>query len=124
MMLIQFAFGNTAHFFAETEEYGDSASALPRKRSRGWGEMGLRKAGLLATDGTIKGRVLPQGAAQVRRPDNGSRKEGQEDVMKAIYRRAKAGNLKLSRELLLKIVKRLEKRVDKLIAGCTEVSVH
>lgn len=43
--------------------------------------------------------------------------------MKAIYEGVKAGNLELGRELLLKVAKKLERRSEGIIAGCTEVSV-
>ena len=43
--------------------------------------------------------------------------------MKAIYEGVKAGNLELGRELLLSVARKLEKRSEGIIAGCTEVSV-
>ena len=43
--------------------------------------------------------------------------------MDAIYKGVKAGNVELGRKLLLEVAKRLEKRSEGIIAGCTEVSV-
>ncbi|CAD5244216.1 cysteate racemase [Thermococcus camini] len=116
---------NTAHFFAETIQ---KAVKIPlvsmieetAKLVRG---MGLRKVGLLATDGTIKGlvyhRALLSHGVQIAVPG----RRDQELVMKGIYEGVKAGNLELGRRLLLEVAKRLERRVDGIIAGCTEVSV-
>ncbi|NJE48590.1 aspartate racemase [Thermococcus sp. 9N3] len=116
---------NTAHFFAEDIQ---KAIRIPlvsmvEETAERVKEMGLRKVGLLATDGTIKGLVyhralLKRGIAIVT-PD----RTGQELVMEGIYRGVKAGNVAYGRELLLRVAKKLEKRVDGIIAGCTEVSV-
>ncbi|MDK2913561.1 MAG: aspartate racemase [Thermococcaceae archaeon] len=85
--------------------------------------MGLRKVGLLATDGTIKGmvyhRALLKRGIQIAVPN----KKDQGLIMKGIYEGVKAGNLELGRELLLKVAKKLERRSEGIIAGCTEVSV-
>ncbi|WP_456366660.1 cysteate racemase [Thermococcus sp.] len=116
---------NTAHFFAETIQRAINVPlvSMVEETAKAVKKMGLWKVGLLATDGTIKGlvyhRALLKYGIQIAVPG----RRGQEDVMKAIYQGVKAGNLKLGRELLLKVAKRLEKRVDGLIAGCTEVSV-
>ncbi len=116
---------NTAHFFAETIQ---KAIEIPlvsmieetAKVVRG---MGLRKVGLLATDGTIKGlvyhRALLKHGVQIAVPG----KKDQHKVMEAIYKGIKAGNLELGRKLLLEVARRLERRSDGIIAGCTEVSV-
>ncbi|NJE03040.1 aspartate racemase [Thermococcus sp. MV11] len=116
---------NTAHFFAETIQRAiriplvsmveETAEAVKR--------MGLRKVGLLATDGTIKGlvyhRALLRRGIQVAVPN----RKDQGLVMRGIYEGVKAGNVELGRKLLLDVARRLERRVDGIIAGCTEVSV-
>ena len=116
---------NTAHFFAETIQ---KAIKIPlvnmvEETAKVVQEMGLRKVGLLATDGTIKGlvyhRALLKHGIQIAVPN----KVDQEKVMRAIYAGVKAGNLELGKKLLLEVAKRLEKRSDGIIAGCTEVSV-
>jgi aspartate racemase len=117
---------NTAHYFA-----GDIQRAIRiplvsmiEETAESIQKMGLRTVGLLATTGTILGGVY-QSALKKRNiklilPSE----EEQELVMEAIYRGIKAGNLKLGRELLLKVAKKLEKRgVEGIIAGCTEVSI-
>jgi aspartate racemase len=116
---------NTAHFFAETIQKSTSIPLVSMieetaERSK---RMGLRKVGLLATDGTIKGmvyhRALLRRGIQIAVPG----KKDQELVMKGIYEGVKTGNLELGRELLLKVAKKLERRSEGIIAGCTEVSV-
>ncbi len=116
---------NTAHFFAETIQ---KAIKIPlvnmvEETAKVVREMGLKKVGLLATDGTIKGlvyhRALLKHGVQIAVPNRAD----QEKVMRAIYAGVKAGNLELGRKLLLEVARRLEKRSDGIIAGCTEVSV-
>ena len=116
---------NTAHFFADSIQKAieiplvsmvDETAKLIQK-------MGLKKVGLLATDGTIKGlvyhRALLSRGVQIAVPN----KKDQELVMKAIYEGVKAGNISFGREILLKVGRKLQKRSQAIIAGCTEVSV-
>jgi len=116
---------NTAHFFAETIQ---KAVKIPlvsmiEETAKLIREMGLKKVGLLATDGTIKGlvyhRALLSHGVQIAVPGG----RDQELAMRGIYEGVKAGNLELGRRLLLEVARRLERRVDGIIAGCTEVSV-
>ncbi len=116
---------NTAHFFAEDIRRAIKVplvSMVDATAERIAG-MGLKKVGLLATDGTVKGlvyhRSLLRRGIGIAVPDE----EDQELVMKAIYDGVKAGNLELGRRLLLGVAERLQLRVDGIIAGCTEVSV-
>ena len=116
---------NTAHFFAEDIRRAIKVplvSMVDATAERIAG-MGLKKVGLLATDGTIKGlvyhRSLLRRGIGIAVPDE----EDQELVMKGIYDGVKAGNLELGRRLLLGVAERLQLRVDGIIAGCTEVSV-
>ncbi|NJE42126.1 aspartate racemase [Thermococcus sp. GR6] len=116
---------NTAHFFAESiqREISIPLVSMVEETAKRIEEMGLKKVGLLATDGTIKGlvyhRALLDRGIQIAVPT----KKDQELVMKGIYEGVKAGNLELGRELLLQVTRRLEKRSEGIIAGCTEVSV-
>ncbi|WP_010480338.1 cysteate racemase [Thermococcus zilligii] len=116
---------NTAHFFAETIQRAISIPlvSMVEETAKVVREMGLRKVGLIATDGTIKGliyhRALLEHGVQIAVPN----KTNQEKVMRGIYEGVKAGNLELGRRLLLEVAKRLEKRSDGIIAGCTEASV-
>lgn len=116
---------NTAHFFAETIQRAINIPlvSMIEETAKKIESMGLRKVGLLATDGTIKGmvyhRALLKRGIHIAVPN----KKDQELVMKGIYEGVKAGNLELGRELLLKVAKKLERRSEGIIAGCTEVSV-
>jgi len=116
---------NTAHFFAETIQRAISIPlvSMVEETAERVKEMGLRKVGLLATDGTVKGlvyhRALLKKGISIAVPG----KNDQRLVMRGIYEGVKAGNLELGRKLLLKVAKKLEKRVEGIIAGCTEVSV-
>ncbi len=116
---------NTAHFFAETIQRGIRIPLLSmvEETAKEIEKMGLRKVGLLATDGTIKGlvyhRALLNRGINIAIPN----KQDQKKVMKGIYDGVKAGNLELGRELILEVAKRLEKRSEGIISGCTEVSV-
>jgi len=116
---------NTAHYFLEEIQ---KAIRIPiismiEATAEYIEKLGLRKVGLLATTGTIVAgiyqRSLRRRGIEVITPSE----RDQEKVMKGIYEGVKAGNLKLGRELLLEIAKKLEKVSEGIIAGCTEVSV-
>ncbi|MFA4647156.1 aspartate racemase [Pyrococcus kukulkanii] len=115
---------NTAHAFIEDiqKEIGIPIISMVEETARMLSEIGCRKAGLIATTGTIVSRVyhkaLERYGIEVILPEN------QEEVMRGIYEGVKAGNLKLGREILLNVAKELERKsADCIIAGCTEVSV-
>ncbi|NJE00846.1 aspartate racemase [Thermococcus sp. JdF3] len=116
---------NTAHFFAETIQRAINIPlvSMVEETAEAVKRMGLRKVGLLATDGTIKGlvyhRALLSHGVEIAVPG----RKDQELVMRGIYEGVKAGNVELGRKLLLDVARRLERRVDGIIAGCTEVSV-
>ncbi len=116
---------NTAHFFAETIQKAINIPlvSMVEETAERIKEMGIKKVGLLATDGTVKGlvyhRALLKRGVSIAVPG----KKDQRLVMKAIYGGVKAGNLGLGRELLLDVARKLERRVEGIIAGCTEVSV-
>lgn len=116
---------NTAHFFAEEiqKTVGIPLINMVEETAEYIQKLGLKKIGLLATDGTIRGMVyhkaLLKRGIEIALPD----RKGQKEVMKGIYGGIKAGNLELGKELLLKVAKKLEKRSEGIIAGCTEVSI-
>ena len=116
---------NTAHFFAETIQraIGIPLVSMIEETAKTVKEIGLKKVGLLATDGTIKGlvyhRALLRHGVQIAVPN----KKDQAQVMRGIYGGIKAGNMELGRKLLLDVARRLERRSEGIIAGCTEVSV-
>lgn len=116
---------NTAHFFAQDiqREINIPLVSMIEETVKRIESLGLKKVGLLATDGTIKGmvyhRALLRRGIKIALPD----REDQRRVMRAIYEGVKAGNLEWGREVMLRIAKNLEKRSEGIIAGCTEVSV-
>ena len=116
---------NTAHFFVQDiqREIDIPLVSMIEETAGKLESLGLKKVGLLATDGTIKGmvyhRALLSRGIEIALPD----KEDQRKVMRAIYEGVKAGNLEWGREIILRIAKKLEKRSEGIIAGCTEVSV-
>jgi len=116
---------NTAHYFAEDIQRAIKIPlvSMIEETAERIKEMGMKKVGLLATDGTVKGliyhRALLKRGIKVAVPD----RRGQLVLMRGIYRGVKAGNLKLGRRLILWEAKKIEKRVEGIIAGCTEVSV-
>ncbi|AEH24360.1 cysteate racemase [Pyrococcus yayanosii] len=116
---------NTAHAFIEDIQRAVKIPvvSMVEETARKIAEMGVKRAGLLATTGTVVSRVyeraLARWAVEVVVPDE----EGQEKVMRAIYEGVKAGNIELGRRLILEVARSLEGRVDCVIAGCTEVSL-
>ncbi len=116
---------NTAHFFAEDiqREIRIPLLSMVEETAKTIEAMGLRKVGLLATDGTVKGLVYHRALLGRGIPIAVPPKRDQETVMKAIYKGVKAGNLNMGRRLLLDVAKKLERRVEGMIAGCTEVSL-
>ncbi|WP_048165265.1 cysteate racemase [Palaeococcus pacificus] len=116
---------NTAHFFAREIQKAISIPLVNmiEKTAEHIDTLGIKKVGLLATDGTIKGMVYHEAllnmGIEIALPD----RDDQRKVMRAIYEGVKAGNVEWGRAILLRIAKKLEKRSEGLIAGCTEVSV-
>ena len=84
----------------------------------------LKKAGLLATDGTIKSnlynKVYLEAGVEILEP----RADLQADVMMAIYQCIKAGNLIDGKVIIHRVAKKLvEMGAEIVICGCTEVSL-
>jgi aspartate racemase len=84
----------------------------------------IKKAGLLATDGTIISKLYhdyyrEQGIEIITPID-----KSQKRVMKAIYQHIKRGDLCTGREIMLEEAKNLIKRgAEAILNGCTEVSL-
>ena len=119
---------NTAHYFYQQLQDGldipvlhmiglsaaDTAERLPS----------VRKAGLLATDGTIASRLYHDSYGEkeieILAPSAGS----QSRVMDAIYRHIKTGDLDQGGELLRNVAEELiADGAEAVICGCTEVSL-
>lgn len=117
---------NTAHYFYDSV-CGDISIPLlhmPRETAKELAGMGIKKAGVLATDGTCQSGVY----------DDALRKEGIEPVypseesqkimMSLIYDYVKAGNLDFSELDIESVVSEMkDKGAEILILGCTELPI-
>ncbi len=117
---------NTAHYFhSELEkELGVPVLHMIRLSAKHVKENypEVKRVGLLATDGTIASKLYHDAYAEygitVDVP------ESQKDVMDAIYRDIKTGDLETGGRLLKKVALELiERGSDAVICGCTEVSL-
>lgn len=115
---------NTAHYFYPQVSASVDVPFLHmiRETADAVKKMGIRKVGLLATDGTIQSGVYkkvfePAGISMLT-PDP----EGQKEVMGLIYDGVKAGNYRFDTAGFLAAVDRLEKQgAEAMILGCTEL---
>ena len=84
----------------------------------------VKKAGLIASDGTLKSGVYDRFFNKVGVDILAPSEEMQEEAMKAIYEHIKTGNLGDGRELVMRISESLvEGGADMVICGCTEISL-
>ena len=84
----------------------------------------VRKAGLLASDGTIISRLYHDSygakGIEIITPNESS----QRDIMNAIYKYIKTGDLKKGDELLNRVsLELIDAGADTVLCGCTEVSI-
>ena len=117
---------NTAHYFYKKllpfvdipflnmlEETADAAV-----------KMGITKAGLLATDGTVKSGVYEKAFQERGISLELPAKEEQESVMELIYDGVKAGNYSLDTKKFERAMdKLLQRGAQVLVLGCTELPV-
>ena len=84
----------------------------------------VKKTGLLATDGTIASRLYHDAYKEHGIETITPGKASQLDVMDAIYKHIKTGDLEKGGELLHRVAYELiEAGADAVICGCTEVSL-
>lgn len=84
----------------------------------------VKKAGLIASDGTLKSKIYDRFFNKVGVDIIEPSDEMQKETMKAIYEHVKTGNLDDGRASVLKISGSLMKEgADMVICGCTEVSL-
>ncbi len=119
---------NTAHNFIDEvrEQVGVPILNMIElaATSAGSQHKGLSKAGLIATDGTLKSgiyeRFFEQQGVRILAPSQGQ----QALVMEAIYRHIKTGDLDGGRRMLLEVSGHLiEGGAQLVVCGCTEVSL-
>jgi aspartate racemase len=119
---------NTAHYFIDQLQKELRVPILHMIRLSAARARGsypkAKKAGLLATDGTVKSGLYKAAFAEVEIEIIEPTSEGQAEVMKAIYQCIKAGNL-LDGGLLLRSVANdlITGGAEMIICGCTEVSL-
>lgn len=117
---------NTAHYFYDSvcEDISIPLLHMPRETAKRLAETGIKKAGVLATDGTCQSGVY----------DDALREEGIEPVypsdetqkilMSLIYDYVKAGNLDFSELDVEAVVSEMkDKGAEILILGCTELPI-
>jgi len=119
---------NTAHFFyAEIQaELGIPLLHMIRLSAKHIKEdyPQIKRVGLLATDGTLASKLYQEAygeyGIEIINPTDAS----QTDVMDAVYRDIKTGDLETGGKLLHRVaVELIEAGSDAVICGCTEVSL-
>lgn len=115
---------NTAHYFYEDVSVCVSVPVLNMISVTGriLSEKGIKKAGLLATDGTVQSgiyeRELQKYGIEVIKPDA----DGQKNVMDMIYGGVKAGLAEYDTAEIRKAIENiLDSGAQILILGCTEL---
>ena len=84
----------------------------------------VKKTGLLATDGTLASRLYHDSYAEYGLETLTPGEASQSDVMDAIYKYIKRGDLETGGKLLHRVAKELiEAGAEAVICGCTEVSL-
>ncbi len=120
---------NTAHYFIDQLQKGATGAntphdqALRQRRAKEFYPK-VKKAGLLATDGTVKSGLYKSAYGELGIEILEPTPESQAEVMKAIYQYIKAGNL-IDGGLLLRSVANelIAAGAEMIICGCTEVSL-
>lgn len=115
----------TAQFYHERLQEGLSVHVMNgvRETAQYLSETGCKKAGILATNGTVRsnlfGDVFKEYGIDYCYPSP----ENQEKVMSIIYDQVKAGNEPDSKGLTIIAKTLLELGAERVILGCTELSV-
>ncbi len=117
---------NTAYYFYPrvAPELSVPLIHMPRETARGAARMGLRKVGLMATDGTVASGIyaaeLEQAGVELAVPDAA----GQRAVMEMIYDGIKAGNADIDPAGFRNAVEQLmADGAEAVILGCTELPI-
>ncbi|SOB99920.1 aspartate racemase [Ureibacillus xyleni] len=116
---------NTAHTFYEELQSGSPVPVLHmiRETAKRASSLGAKRVGILATDGTVTSGVYQQALIEENIEPVLPNSETQKTVMSVIYDYVKAG-----REVSLKEWQPIEEAIskldcDKVILGCTELSI-
>lgn len=115
---------NTAHCFYEGLQKATELPILhmPAETAKALARQGVRRAGLLATDGTVLSgvydRKLAEQGIETLKPDA----PGQREVMRMIYEVVKAGRFDPQVPEFLAVCRQLlDRGAETLILGCTEL---
>ena len=115
---------NTAHYFYDSvcEDISVPVLHMPRETARHLMDMGVKKAGVLATDGTcesgVYGRALEEAGITPLYPSE----EKQSIIMSLIYDHVKAGIMDFSDLDIDSVISEMQaKGAEVLILGCTEL---
>ena len=117
---------NTSHYFFDEIQKGLSAEVVNmiEETARAVEGMGIKKAGLLATTGTIQcgvyRRYFQKRGIELIQPDEAR----QNDVMNFIYQGVKASNYQFSAEPFERAARQLQADgAETLVLGCTELPI-
>lgn len=117
---------NTAHYYFETISHSVDIPMLSmiEETARRLSRMNIKKAGLLATDGTVESQIysdtFKKYDIETIVPDS----KGQNEVMKLIYKGVKAGNWNRDLGGFRKTLTDMRERKSELfVLGCTELPV-
>lgn len=117
---------NTAHYFYDSvcEDISIPVLHMPRETAKALLEKGVRKAGVLATDGTCRsgvyGNALTEAGIEALYPSE----EKQRIIMSLIYDYVKAGRMDFPDHCINDVVSEMqEKGAEILILGCTELPI-
>lgn len=117
---------NTAHYFYDSicEDIHIPLLHMPRETAKCLAEKGIKKAGVLATDGTCRSGVYGSALEEAGIEPVYPSPEKQKIVMDLIYGHIKADKLDLSDLDAESIVSEMkEKGAEILILGCTELPI-
>ena len=117
---------NTAHYFYDSvcEEISIPVLHMPRETAKCLLEKGVKKAGILATDGTclsgVYGDALAEAGIEALYPSE----EKQKVIMSLIYDYIKAGRVDFPDHYITEVISEMqEKGAEVLILGCTELPI-
>ena len=117
---------NTAHYFLDDVEKCVDIPILhmPRETAKALREQGVRKAVLLATDGTVQCGLYDQALKEQGITCVHPNPEEQQMIMSLIYDYVKAGKPSPHGEMVRAMQERLVKQdVERMILGCTELPI-
>lgn len=117
---------NTAHYYYEDvcREVSIPMLHMPRETAARLKEKGIKKAAVLATDGTFRSGIYKQALNEAGIEDIYPSEEMQRIVMSLIYDYVKAGNMDFSALDIGAVIEDVKsKGAEILILGCTELPI-